>query len=224
MYDREKICQDYIDTVLERVEETGYLIQPSVDMDEWLDWMSSRPVRAISPLLDPTKSDPDNTFWLKLIFDGDVVGCIVFRHYAAPRNYFDELNDLGGETIVSMNLGDSVSYTGGLYVMPEHRGTKVGPWTWANHLPRLARAICLRNFDPNWHCGLVVRGDAARGLAHRYGYEFTTLAIQGEDSILGTPTDFVLPYSSKEFMLAQMAEERKMLEIHTYDEGLLAAS
>ncbi len=220
----EKLCQDYVDAALRVIQDTGYTVLPSVDMWEWLAWMEGRPVRAISPLLDPRKSDPCDTFWLKLVSDGEIVGCIVYRCYRNGRNYFAELRNLGGHTIIDLDLGQPVTYTGGLYVEPLHRGLKAGPWTWANHLPRIARAMCMRDFQPNWHCGLVVREDAARGLVDKYGYEFASLAIEGEESILGKPTDFVLPFSSSKFMLSQIGTERKLLEAHTHQEGLLVAS
>ncbi|MBU0726217.1 MAG: hypothetical protein KJ904_06250 [Alphaproteobacteria bacterium] len=205
---------------LEELDRLGLSLTVETDMSAWVQVMRNAPkMSAVNPTFDPSQSHlhPGNSFWLRVTDNGETIACISNRLFITEdyislkrslRLWYDLKPVLIREPI-NVVIGDHVPHIsgrvghhGGLWVHPDWRGHGL-----AGLLPRLTRALSMRHFDVDWHCGIALKPIAARGLPLKaYGYPHMDLCIDGYFPVTDQQEEIYMGWITRPEMLKQMEE------------------
>ncbi|WP_157089232.1 GNAT family N-acetyltransferase [Oceanibaculum pacificum] len=212
--------QRVISVYLEELDRLGLALTVETDMSGWATVMRSAPqMSAVNPTFDPSQSHlhPGNSFWLRVTYGSETIACIANRLFITEdylnlkrslRLWYDlkpvlirePLNVVIGDHVP--HISGRVGHHGGLWVHPSWRGNGL-----AGFLPRLTRALSMRHFDVDWHCGIALKAIADRGLPLKaYGYPHMDLCVQGFFPVTGKHEDIYMGWITRPEMLMQMEE------------------
>ncbi len=211
--------QAYIDQSMNWFARNDYTVTVGFNLNDWVEVMSNSPgVHAVTSTFNPSHSNltPGNSFWLRLEHRGETMACIANRVFNTP-NYADVMRSgkLWQDRIQSIApplklvipastplMSGRVGHHGGLWVHPEHRKRGLSA-----RLPRFTRALSMRQFDVDWHCGLVLKSLGDSGLPLReYGYPNMVPCIDGLFPATGKYAQLYMTYISRSEMLDQMRD------------------
>lgn len=186
------LVQQSIERLMEEIANLGYFLAVDDDMaglQKYLLKTGAYP----NPSFDPTVHDlSSNAFWLR-VEDGN--GCVVASHAErvfACANFVEELietdriwfadgiddREKPWRTEITrppVSIQGRIGYAGGMFIQPEHRGSGL-----ALFLPYLSRSLCLRNFQTDWHTGLIHLNIASSPVPKScYGYPRTARIFDG---------------------------------------------
>ncbi|MCH2393135.1 hypothetical protein [Oceanibaculum sp.] len=212
--------QAVISLYLDSLEGMGLELTVETDMAGWADVMRSAPkMSAVNPTFDPDKSylHPGNSFWIRLRHDDETVACIANRLFVTEdyiglkrslRLWYDLKPVLIREPMALMlpedvpHISGRIGHHGGLWVHPDWRGNGL-----AGTLPRLTRALSMRHFDVDWHCGIALKPIADRGLPLKaYGYPHMDLCLEGFFPVTGKYEQIYMGWITRPEILKQFAE------------------
>lgn len=212
--------QAVISLYLDELDRMGLELTVETDMAGWADVMRSAPkMSLLNPTFDPSESHlhPGNSFWLRLRHEGQTVACIANRLFITDdyiglkrsfRLWYDlkpvlvrqPLNIVLPEDVPHIN--GRVGHHGGLWVHPDWRGHGL-----AGTLPRLTRALSMRHFDVDWHCGAVLKHIADRGLPLKaYGYPHMDICIDGYFPVTNQNETVYMGWITRPEILKQFSE------------------
>ncbi|WP_422365354.1 hypothetical protein [Pelagibius sp.] len=180
----------FIGAINEVAERNAVRLEVSCDFDEFRDLRQKQTDRPpLSPIFDPAVSDlgEKNAFWIKgSNSKGDVVhtqsvrlndlsGCSLAEHlhqrrvaYMPPGVGVDADQSSFGMAPASRFITGDVCYHGELWLKGGNNGLRGSGMT--STLPRLALALALLEWSPDFMFGLVHPLAACKGLAAREGY------------------------------------------------------
>lgn len=213
------MIQSSIDLISSELSRTGMHVTIEDDFAGWAAFMETAPgIASVSSTFDPRHSNvaPTNAFWIA-IRDADdaVIGCDCLRLFETDdfielirsyRLFFDRKPVLWHHPLRLLvprdmpQLAGRVVYVGGLWVSPDHRGSKL-----STIMPRLARAFCLRHFAMDWLVGFVrdSPGRAAMG-RERFGSMQSVPCINGYFPPQNRDAAYRLNYTSRWQALEQI--------------------
>jgi hypothetical protein len=189
---RPEPVQQFIEFALAWLEHRRYTLTVDVDMARWARTMAEAVTeQSVNPSFNPrfSRLSPNNSFWLDIRAGSQTIATSAARHFTTgdllqlvrsmklwretPR---PEDGDLTVASPPHMPLiCGSVGHEGGLWVHPRHR--KLG---LSAILPRLTRALCLRQWGTDWLTGVARRGIGECGIAKwSYGYPHVELCFDG---------------------------------------------
>jgi hypothetical protein len=225
--DEQATVQSCFDATIAALHAVGLEATFSTEMADWATMMRNAPrIMLVNPTFDPEQSDltPDNAFWIKLsqIADGRAIACIANRLFVTD-DYVDLLRtqrvwySRGPRRMVDLvvppdmpRIAGHVGHHAGLWIHPDWRKHGL-----SGYMTRLARCASLRQFDVDWHCGLVFAALAEKGLpitdVTGYGYPRMVLAVDGWFPLTDQPERIDVPWISRAEILAQLAEETRRL-------------
>lgn len=209
------LIQDYVDLVLGHLTQNGLEMRVRTNFDDWISLIRTAAARSfINPTFDPAHSilSPSNSFWLEVTRGRETVACIANRLFETDdyydlmrtwRLWFDRMPVLGMRRVQFVlppgmpAIRGRIGHHGALWVHPTVR--KLGLSTW---LPRLTRALSLRHFKVDWHCGIVKQSLADHGLPIAgYGYTHCVPCIKGYYPAYGIDLDMAMTYIDRADML-----------------------
>lgn len=217
-------AQSCFDESMWALSEIGLEPTFSTDMMSWVSTIDIAPGRTIiNPTFDPRESDvsPDNCFWIRLDEreTGRPISVIANRVFETDdymdlmRNQYLWFRD--GPRHPPVNVITSpdmplirgrVGHHGGLWIHPEWRKHGL-----SGFMTRLARCGSLRQFNIDWHCGLVFAAVAEKGLpvspTMGYGYPRMALAIDGWQPLTNKHDRLYVPWISRTEIIAHLVEE-----------------
>ena len=196
----ELICiQAFVDLYQGSIDALALDLQVETDMARWVAVMQQAPqIAAVNPSYDPARCQlrPDNAFWLNVLSHGRTVACIANRLFVtddflglmrtgrlwSDRPKADGLRPAGlVPSLGHPRITGRIGHHGGLWVHPDWRGRRL-----AVLLPRLTRALSLRQFAVDWHCGLTLEALARHAVPIKaYGYTRQELCIDGHFPVTG---------------------------------------
>ena len=212
--------QAVISLYLDELDRMGLELTVETDMAGWADVMRSAPkMSVLNPAFDPEESHlhTGNSFWLRVSYEEQTVACIANRLYVTDdyiglkrslRLWYDRKPVLISEPLNVVipehvpHISGRVGHHGGLWVHPDWRGIGL-----AGTLPRLTRALSMRHFDVDWHCGTVFKPLAERGLPSKaYGYPHVDICIDGYFPVTGQHETIYMGWITRPEILNQFAE------------------
>ncbi|NIA68667.1 hypothetical protein HBA54_08690 [Pelagibius litoralis] len=180
----------FIGAINEIAERNAIRIEVSSDFDAFRNLRRKQTERPpLSPIFDPAVSDlgSKNAFWIKgsnskgevihtqSVRLNDLTGCSLAEHlhqrraaYAPPGITVDIDQSSFGSAPASQIITGDVCYHGELWLKGGNNGLRGGGLT--STLPRLALALALLEWSPDYIFGLVHPLAACKGLAAREGY------------------------------------------------------
>lgn len=180
----------FVSAITEIAARNAIEIEISSDFDEFRDLRKDQADRPpLSPIFDPAISDlgSRNAFWIKgsnskgeivhtqAMRLNDLTGCSLEDHlyqrrfaYVPPGVAVDADHSQFGTAPASQIITGDVCYHGELWLKGGNNGLRGGGMTAA--LPRLALALALLEWSPDYVFGLVHPMAACKGLAAREGY------------------------------------------------------
>lgn len=210
--------QAFIDLYQSRLDALSLDLQVETDMAHWVSVMRQAPqIAAVNPSYDPARCrlTPYSAFWLNALSHGRTVACIANRLFVtddfvglmrtgrlwSDRPAADRLRPAGLVPLRGRSpFAGRIGHHGGLWVHPDWRGRRL-----AVLLPRLTRALSLRQFAVDWHCGLTLEALAGHAVPIKaYGYSRQELCIDGHFPVTGRNDRVYLTSISRAEMLAQM--------------------
>lgn len=184
------LLQLSIDAIMEKIAEMHLSLSIETDFRGLVDFLEEHDA-FIYPSFDPKRSNLNSEcFWFRLT---DIYGRTVASH--ADRVYSTEdfcslmetgeLWFTGGRKVLEgrqVNLkrppvliSGTIGHSGALWVDKAYRGRGLSLF-----LPYLSRSLCLRNFDTDFHTGLVFKGLADSKVPRLYyGYPHIDLCLDG---------------------------------------------
>jgi len=220
------ILQESIDGLFERVARRKLNIEVETDFTQ-LDAMTTRAPGSKSkpsynPTFDPHYNDLSGKgFWFRLTdIDGNTVGCHADRIFnvdnfvalmRSGRLWYDDgfraINEdtanLALATGLSLEMRGVVGYSGVMWLDPKYRGTGV-----ARLIKDLSRALCMRNFETEYHAGLVRRGLIDHKVQEKsYGYPHAKLCVDGYFPPTGQSERIYMCYIQRRTILEQLQYE-----------------
>ena len=215
-----KDIQFLIDACDGQFREMGLELVAETDMAKWAWTMRSAPqTTGVNPSFDPEKSvlGPENAFWLGLLSAGETIACIANRLFVAddfvelirtgaiwvdrhPIQFPEPINVV--LPVDHVRISGRIGHHGGLWVRPDWRGRRL-----ACILPRLTRAISMRQFDVDWHCGLTLEPLAKHRVPIKaYGYIRQELCVDGFIPVTNRKERVYLTSITREEILLQIAK------------------
>ena len=210
--------QAFIDLCHDALDQLSLDVQVETDMGRWVSVMRQAPqIAAVNPSYDPARCrlTADNAFWLNVLSDSRTVACIANRLVVtddfidlmrsgrlwADHPGTDEAEPAGLVWPTERPpIAGRIGHHGGLWVHPEWRGRRL-----AVVLPRLTRALSLRQFAVDWHCGLTLESLCRHAVPIKaYGYTRQEVCIDGYFPVTRRQDCVYLTSISRTEMLVQM--------------------
>ncbi len=215
------ILQESIDALLERVARRHLNIEVETDFSRLAELTSQLPGSRARPSYNPTFDPRYNDlrgkgFWFRLKdLDGNTVGCHADRIFnvddfvslmRSGRLWYDDgfqaINEDAQKLALipglTLEVRGSVGYSGVMWLDPKYRGTGT-----ARLIKDLSRALCMRNFETNYHAGLVRRSLMRHNVQGRsYGYPDSKLCVDG----------YFPPTRQNEYLYLCYIERQKILQ------------
>ncbi len=199
----------YIQTLLRALNQRGFVVDQNPDLTRWKDCMLASPgIVAANPTFDPAHHDfavsPGlaRQYWLRVATvpasrseRSQVVAVIAFRLIdtgasGSPGGWRDwlstgklfssRLQQLASPVVLhpaEQNWRGRIGHHGGLWVNPEYREGGL-----AYVLTHLVRAISLRDYNVDHHCGVVLEDLFLKGIPTKetgYGYPRAVPSLDG---------------------------------------------
>ncbi|MBL4907661.1 MAG: hypothetical protein JKX94_09440 [Sneathiella sp.] len=169
--------QKFLDKLTECFTRSGYSIEISTDMEEFIAWRGTTPDHILLvPTLDYRKSDQTNSRWIKVTDEkGNPAGCSAFKSFKTDNLHehtdsgclFYDIplpEPLGIEC--EINVTGKCLYRGGMYLFPEHRKSGIS-WGLATY----AQALAIQE-GIDWIVGQAFIEIVERDIPyHTYGFE-----------------------------------------------------
>ena len=190
--------QESIDSLLEKVARRHLNIDVETDFAQLTSMTTRKLGSKAKPSYNPT-FDPEfnelrgKGFWFRLTdLDGNVVGCHADRIFniddfvplmRSGRLWYDDgfpsiakdARRLAMPPGLSLEVKGVVGYSGVMWLDTKWRGSGI-----ARLIKDLSRALCLRNFETNYHAGLVRQHLMRHNVQDRsYGYPLSELCVDG---------------------------------------------
>jgi len=183
--------QSCIDRLTDAVHQRGMNISIEHDFSELKNHLASQSA-VINPSFDPDEHELDDAFWLRISDPGNrTIACHAERIYRSPDFIADYLEtgrlwwhrknprpiaEWRSEiSPLPIQLSGVVAYAGSMLIAKPHRGQGL-----SLILPYLSRALCLRNYQSDFHTGLVRQSLASSTVPiHNYGFPRTSPIFRG---------------------------------------------
>ena len=180
------LLQLSVDAIVERIAALKLNLSVEYDFRALTDFLKSIGSSVINPTFDPTVFPvPDGSFWLRCT---DENGVTVASHAEAIFHTDDfirliETRELWHPAGVRLPPGETepiiqrppvaiagkVAYGGSMWINPAHRKRGLSVY-----LPYLSRALFMRNYDTDYHTGIVL-GSLGLSNVPTLGYGFTNV-------------------------------------------------
>jgi GNAT superfamily N-acetyltransferase len=202
------LLQKSIDAIMERIASLHLSLAVDTDFRGLAEFLRERDA-FVYPSFDPARSTlRGDCFWFRLT---DSHGRTVASH--ADRIFttddFCELIETGelwfAEPAAMLNghavevirppvkIAGTVGHSGSMWIDKPYRGKGISMF-----LPYLSRSLCLRNFDTDFHTGLVFKNLAESKVPRvYYGYPHVELCIDGYFPPTGKPEQLYLCWISQ---------------------------
>lgn len=186
-----RFLQSCIDRLTEAVAERGFNLAIEDDFHDLKSHLASQSA-VINPSFDPDEHDLGDAFWLRVTDPlGNTVACHAERIYRA-MDFVEEYVESGKLwwqkrsprpnaewrdeiSYLPIKLSGVVAYAGSMLITKSHRGKGL-----SLILPYLSRALCLRNYQTNFHTGLVRQSLAGSVVpTDNYGFPRTSPIFRG---------------------------------------------
>lgn len=222
----------YIDQLVDAICSRGFLISQDPDLGRWREAMSAAPgIAAVNPTFDPAHHDFERGgpfYWLRVSTHGEGSGrpckmaaMIAFRLIdtdaaGSPGGWRSwlETGRLFTSTLVPLSRGvllhpsncdwrGRIGHHGGLWVDPDIRRSGL-----AYLLTHLVRAISIRDYDVDHHCGVVLDDLLRRGIPLKptgYGYPRAVPSLEGYVVAAGRPVLLHSTHITRSEMIDQIA-------------------
>ena len=184
------LLQNSIDAIMDKIASLHLSLVVERDFYDLVRFLKHHDA-FVYPAFDPDRCTIEgDSFWFRLTdMDGNTVASHADRIY--DTNDFCELME-SGELWFGANarrrkipyslikrpavqLSGRVGHSGALWVDKAYRGKGL-----SLYLPYLSRSLCLRNFDTQYHTGLVFKSLAGSKVpAEYYGYPHVDLCLDG---------------------------------------------
>ncbi|MHA1565103.1 MAG: hypothetical protein ACTSX7_07305 [Alphaproteobacteria bacterium] len=217
------VLQESIDSLLENVARRHLKIEVETDFTQLASMTTHKPGSRTKPSYNPTFDPKFNDlrgkgFWFRLTdMDGNVVGCHADRIFnvddfvplmRSGRLWYDggfsavdkDAKRLALPPGLSLEVKGVVGYSGVMWLDTKWRGSGV-----ARLIKDLSRALCMRNFETNYHAGLVRRSLMKHHVQDRsYGYPNSKLCVDGYFPPTGQDEKLYLCYIHRPMILDQL--------------------
>lgn len=237
---RRKMSVDkYINLILASLDARGFFIEQDPDLNRWRRCLEGMPgIVGINPSFDPAHHDFEiggPQYWLRLSTipnhpahqmrkSSELAAVIAFRLIDTGKEGWTELlrsgrlfssrfQPLGTPKILQprdCNWTGKIGHHGGLVVGEAYRRQRL-----AYLLTHLIRAISIKRYDVDHHCGLVYENLYRSGIPLRadgYGYARADLAMDGFIGAVGRSARMYTTQIDRAGMLAQI-EEGPLMEL-----------
>lgn len=213
------LLQRTIDTIVERVAALNLSLVVEEDFQKLLEFLQSRPNAFIYPSFDPRCSElRRDAFWLRAI---DEEGRTVATH-AERIFHCDDFYDLLESGTLwyadgvpeaeraqyqvkresGLKIGGVVGHAGCMWVDPRFRKRGLSLF-----FPYLSRALCIRNYETDYHTGLVFRQlYDCRVAEYAYGFPHVTHCVEGRFPPSGSSESIFAVYMSRAESFEKMRE------------------
>ncbi len=217
------VLQESIDGLLENVARRHLNIEVETDFEQLASMTTHQPGSKTKPSYNPT-FDPEfndlrgKGFWFRLTdLDGNTVGCHADRIFNVDDfvplmrsghlwydNGFPNTDSNAGQLAIppglSLEVKGIVGYSGVMWLDTKWRGSGV-----ARLIKDLSRALCMRNYETNYHAGLVRQSLMKHDVQGRsYGYPQSELCVDGYFPPTGQNERLYLCYIHRPMILAQL--------------------
>ena len=221
----------YITLLLGSLDARGFFIEQDPDLSRWRRCLEGMPgIVGINPSFDPAHHDFEiggPQYWLRLSTipnhpahqmrkSSELAAVIAFRVIETGRDGWTELlrsgrlfserfEPLGVPKILQprdCNWTGRIGHHGGLVVSEAFRSQRL-----AYLLTHLVRAISIKRYDVDYHCGLVYENLYRSGIPLRpdgYGYTRADLAMDGFIAAVGRTARMYTTQINRIDMLAQI--------------------
>lgn len=228
---RRSTTDQYIDLLLEALNARGFFVEQDPDLSRWRRCLEGMPgIVGINPSFDPAHHDfaPGGPqYWLRLSTipnhpahqmrkTSEVAAVIAFRLIETGRGgwidwlrsgrlFSEKLGPLGTTKILlprECNWTGRIGHHGGLVVAEAYRSQRL-----AYLLTHLIRAISIKRYGVDYHCGLVYENLYRSGIPLRvdgYGYARADLAMDGWIGAVGRFARMYTTQIDRAGMLAQI--------------------
>ena len=162
------LLQTCIDAISERISELHYGLAVEYDFNKLTDFLLSTGSPIINSTFDPrVKPVPEDAFWLRVLDDegrtvathaerlfmtGDFIELIesgdLWHHVGTPKPVDQPEPEIHRP---ETHLSGKIAYGGSMWVDKAHRGKGL-----SLYLPYLSRALFMRNYETDFHAGLVL--------------------------------------------------------------------
>jgi hypothetical protein len=186
------VLQESIENIIDAITSLKLSITIDDDMSGLQRYLANSGAYP-NPSFDPGVSDlRSDAFWLRI---EDSNGRVIASHAERIFSCDDFINDIVATdelwfarginespeswrtaiTAPPVHISGKVGYAGGMFIQKEHRGSGL-----ALFLPYLSRSLCLRNYQTQWHTGLVHLNIASSPVPTLcYGYPRTSMIFHG---------------------------------------------
>jgi hypothetical protein len=184
------IVQRAIEAYLERLREIGLRVHVLRDFKRYVATRHTNGDHHLNQAFDPAHTEfGRHDFWLLLEERGGSAAGTYCMRMIAVKNFYTEVQTqrfwfgpklrlVDPRFVVDCKIppfGGLVASCGGMWVRPDWRGSGV-----SKIVPRLARALGLRNSQIEHDCGMVLNNpDPARLAVRNYGYARVELMTRG---------------------------------------------
>jgi len=227
------LAQAFLDRAVDALARNGFSLRLDHNLYSWRHYvrevMRDHPKTA---MIASTTFDPDHStftkahcYWIEVEDTAlQRVGCIACRMFStddylqlvrSQRLWSDKDFEFKREAVRLIApslplLSGMIGHHGGLWIEPEFRRNGLSVF-----LPRICRALSIRQWAVDWHCGSVLDHLVARGVPTRkYGYPHCVPLIDGYLPHMQQEGKLWLTYISQEEMLQQLSEETEILDAH----------
>jgi len=202
------LLQQSIDAIMAKIASLNLSLVIESDFQKLQDYLEEHSP-SINPTFNPAYNDlTKNGFWFRVIDDrGTTVACHADRIFLV-NDFCDLLEtgelwfdggfrnrSLGRLPIIRppTRIGGAVSHSGSLWVDPSYRGKGL-----SLYLPYLSRSLLLRNYETEFHTGVVFRSLAGSQVpTANYGYPHVEICIDGYFPPTGREEQIYLCYVSQ---------------------------
>lgn len=224
---RNTTIDTYINVLLGALNHRGFFVEQDPDLARWRRCLESMPgIVGINPSFDPAHHDfrPGGPqYWLRLSTiptrakkSSELVAVIAFRlietgeggwieWLKSGRLFSETLPPLGMAKILQprdCNWTGRIGHHGGLVISEPYRSQRL-----AYLLTHLVRAISIKRYNVDYHCGLVYENLLRSGVPLRpdgYGYARADLAMDGFVGAVGRSARMYTTQIDRAGMLAQI--------------------
>jgi GNAT superfamily N-acetyltransferase len=186
------LLQSSVDAMMERLASLRLNLVVERDFSRLLEFLRRMNSPTQNPTFDPAVNDLRNAgFWLRIVDEnGDTVASHAQRIFVTAdfhevlesgRIWYDGGMNLGpGQMPLQVQrsatlISGNVAHAGGLFVHPLYRKKGLSMF-----LPFLSRALCLRNYDTDFHTALVLASMAGSRIPKSdYGYPHVEWCMRG---------------------------------------------
>ena len=210
------LLQTCIDAISERISELHYGLAVEYDFNKLTDFLLSTGSPIINSTFDPrVKPVPEDAFWLRVLDDegrtvathaerlfmtGDFIELIesgdLWHHVGTPKPVDQPEPEIHRP---ETHLSGKIAYGGSMWVDKAHRGKGL-----SLYLPYLSRALFMRNYETDFHAGLVLNTLGMSSVPRKgYGFAHVDPVLTGWFTPAGRPSHVYLCWMSQEEALAQ---------------------